>query len=424
MSVTFVQRTGACLALLTLGALACAQDAPPAGALTLEQALARTVGAHPELVVLGYQIDAARGRLRQAELGPNPVLNVALEDALGTDAFRGARNAETTITLDWVLERGLRERRIGVARADVSLNAFDAELARLDTAAETARRFLVSLAFQARAGNAAQAVQLAEETVAAVRQRVDAGLTPRAELERAEAALARAELVEEDIEHELRTAYRRLSAQWGETQPDFDVVRGSLDALPPSDSFAALLARADRNPELARFASRRRVDEAELQLAEAERRPRWTVSTGMRRFERGDDVALVAGVQMPLAVRNRNEGRIAAARAELMRTDAAADAARVRLETTLYALHQELEHSLHVAERLTADVIPRLERALEETRRAYRLGRYGFFEWRSVQAELLDARDALLEASVDAHSLRIEIERLTGVAGGLQSAAE
>ena len=77
-------------------------------------------------------------------------------------------------------------------------------------------------------------------------------------------------------------------------------------------------------------------------------------------------------------------------------------------------LYQEFLHSLHLAERLSNDVVPRLERALTDTQRAYELGRYSYLEWSVVQAELLEANNDLLEASVDAHQIIIEIERLTG----------
>ena len=63
---------------------------------------------------------------------------------------------------------------------------------------------------------------------------------------------------------------------------------------------------------------------------------------------------------------------------------------------------------------LRTAVIPPLEQALTDTRRAYELGRYSYLEWRSVQAELLDAQETLLETSIDAHRYVIEIERLTG----------
>jgi len=63
---------------------------------------------------------------------------------------------------------------------------------------------------------------------------------------------------------------------------------------------------------------------------------------------------------------------------------------------------------------VSSDVIPLLEQALSETRRGYSLGRYGYFELRSVQTELLDAQEMLIEASVVAHQQIINIEQLTG----------
>ena len=78
-------------------------------------------------------------------------------------------------------------------------------------------------------------------------------------------------------------------------------------------------------------------------------------------------------------------------------------------------IYQELLHSLHRVGTFRDEVISRLEQALTDTRNAYELGRYSYFEWRTVQQDLLEARSALLEASVDAHQKAIEIERLTGV---------
>ena len=78
-------------------------------------------------------------------------------------------------------------------------------------------------------------------------------------------------------------------------------------------------------PDIARFLSKQRVDEAELRLAEAQRKPNWRVSAGVRRLEISDDEALVANITIPLALRNRNQGRIAEAQASLAQTDADAD---------------------------------------------------------------------------------------------------
>ena len=61
-------------------------------------------------------------------------------------------------------------------------------------------------------------------------------------------------------------------------------------------------------------------------------------------------------------------------------------------------------------------VIPQLEKALQQTREAYRLGRYGFQELQSVQRELLSMRQRLISTNMEAQLRSIEIERLTGTA--------
>jgi cobalt-zinc-cadmium efflux system outer membrane protein len=381
----------------------------------LNEAVARTLARNPELAAFGYQLQAQDGRILQAGLAPNPELSLTVENALGTGEFTGMDGAETTLSIAWILERGVRQRRLETARAGISLLDVEADILRLDAAAETARWFLSCLSSQAQMVNAGEAVQLAQETVRAVKKRVQAGKSPQAELARAEAELARMKLNQEDFEHELLSASRRLAAQWGETEPGFKRVNGEILTLPNTDSFATLKTRISENPDLARFLSKQRVDEAELRLAKAQRKPNWRVSVGVRRLEITDDEALVANITLPLTLRNRNQGRIAEAQANLAQTAADATAARIRNETLLFVIYQELQHSLHRVRTFRDDVIPHLEQALTDTRSAYELGRYSYFEWRTVQEDLLEARSDLVEASVDAHQKAIEIERLTGV---------
>mgnify|MGYP006143005935 CR=1 FL=1 len=64
---------------------------------------------------------------------------------------------------------------------------------------------------------------------------------------------------------------------------------------------------------------------------------------------------------------------------------------------------------------LRDEIIPLYEDALNETQNAYEQGRYSFLELSTVQAELLAARNELVDASIDAHRHVIEIERYTGL---------
>ena len=382
--------------------------------LGLSEALAKTLKHNKELAAFEYRLREQDGRLEQARLMANPELKLVVEDAAGSGNFEGFDRAQTTLSLEWVLERTIRRRRVASAQAGSALLVSDAEILRLDLAAETAQRFLSGLANQARLENADEAVLLAQSTVSAVRRRVRAGKAPSAELIRAEAELAMARLARDDVTHELASAYHRLSAQWGEIKPRFSRLTGELLTVPTTEPFAALQERIEQNPQLVRFVSEERVAKANLRLAEARRWPTLRPSVGVRRFEATDDFALVAEVKFPLPLLNRNQGRMSESRAALARTRADAEAVRVRVQTALFEVYEEMQHHLHRASTLRDEVIPRLAKALEETRRGYERGRYSYLEWHSVQADLLEARSELVEASTGVHRLVIALERLTG----------
>jgi cobalt-zinc-cadmium efflux system outer membrane protein len=383
--------------------------------INLPQAINKTFAHNPELRVFSYALKAQSGRQLQASLAASPEMSFVVEDVLGSRNFKGMDSAQATLGIAWVLEGKVRQGYIDVASAGSSSLSKQADIKRLDAAAETARLYIIALANQARLNNAAKTAKLAQATVIAVKKRVAAGKAPAAELARARAELARRQLGHEDIEHELSSAIHVLAAQWGETQPGFTQVAGSIFNLPIIVPFETLKTRLAQSPEFTRLMSDKRLLQARLKLAESQSRPEWRVNLGVRHFETTNDQALVAGISIPFGERSRNRGRIVETRENLSQTQAKVDALKVRFETTLYVLSQELEHALHTVNAYSDNIIPQLEKALQETRRAYNLGRYGYLEWRSVQADLLDARSALVEASVNAHLKVIQIEHLTGV---------
>lgn len=180
------------------------------GTISLHQAVIKSLEHNPDLRTFDYQLKAQQGRVQQAGLAPSPELNFDLEDVLGTGNNKGVDSAQATLSIGWVLERGVRQRYVDAAQAGFSLIEAEGDIKQLDVAAETARLYLVSLAYQAREVNADKTIQLAEETTESVSKRVKAGNTPEAELSRAQAELARRKLQREDIDHELRSVHRQL----------------------------------------------------------------------------------------------------------------------------------------------------------------------------------------------------------------------
>jgi len=386
-----------------------------AQSINLQYAIRNTLAHNLGLKSFSYQLKAQQGRELQAGMSASPEFNVVVEDVLGSGNFKSVDSAQITLNIVWVLEGKIRQAYIDEAHAGTLSLSTESSIKRLDAAAETARLYLICLANQARLINANNSLELANETVIAVNKRVIAGKTPEAELARAKADVARKQLKRKDITLQQSSAIRLLAAQWGKTDFKFTRVEGNILNTPQPLSFEMLKTRLRQNPDFRRLLSDKRLKQAQLKLAESQSKPEWKVNLGVRHIERSNDQALVTAISLPFGERSRNKGRIRTAQENLMQTQALQDELRVRIETTLHILTQELQHSLYRVETHREKIIPRLESALIQTRRAYDLGRYSYFEWRSVQMELLNARTSLIEDSIAAHLKIIEIERLTGV---------
>ena len=291
----------------------------------------------------------------------------------------------------------------------------DKSIKQLDVATQTARYFLQTLAHQESALLADKAIYLADAMVKETKKRTNSGKASLAELYRAEAELAQRQLIREDSKHEIDAAIRLLAAQWGETAPMFTEVAGQLTLAEKIISFEELKQQLNNNLGLHRFLSLQRIKEAELKLAEEQKDPMWRIQTGLRHDQSTGDYSLIAGLSVPFGGSNQNQGRIAEVSAQLEQQHVETTALRIRLETALFVYYKKLEHSQHVAEILSKNVIPRLEKALSESRKAYESGKYSYLELKVLQTELLDAQLNLLENSLASQLNKIEIERLTGV---------
>ncbi len=404
-------RARACLIACVLLAVS---DLRAQESLTLRDAVSRSLQRNPDLAAFSFDLKAQDGRIQQAGERAPLELGVLVENALGTGSRSSFQSAETTLSLGVLLEHGAPLRRAEAASAGRDSITTELDIKRFDIAAETARRFITVLEAQLIVDEVRSASELTRQTLNAVEARVKAAKVPRAEADRAQAQLARSRLEEEHAEHELLSARRRLAALWGQSELNSAAVRGELSTLPVLPAYESLRARLGKNPDFQRFVSEQRLREAELRVAETRRRPPWHVSAGVRRFEDGDDHAVVLGLTIPLASRDFGRGALVTAHAEAEAVAVRREALRVQLDSELFAIYQELKHAYTEVSVLRDDVLPKMQQAMASSRYAYERGRYSYLEWVAAQRELLDTRRSLLEASANAHLNRVEVERLTG----------
>jgi cobalt-zinc-cadmium efflux system outer membrane protein len=410
MFPSFARACIACAFILSASAIPA-----QAGELTLAAALDSALRNHPDLRASALEIDAAQARLVQAGLGLNPELSLELENFGGSGEARGTDALETTLSLSQVVELGGRRAlRRAAAEAGLETASIEQRAREFDVLAEVTRRFIDVVASQEHGRLAADAVNLATSTLDAISARVTAGRSPLAEQSRARIALTRALIDQRQAASELRTARYALVASWGGMEPDFSTARAGIFDLHTLEPVQVLLDRLEASPDLMRFATETRLREAERRLARAQARPSLAFSLGLRRLAENDDTALVAGVSMPLAVRDRNQGAIREADVRLAQTGALASAARIRARADLLGLHQQVDADRARVETLRNEALPQAQLALEQTRSGYERGRFSFLELATAQEELLALQAAAIDAAADYHRLLVDIERLTG----------
>lgn len=384
--------------------------------LTFREAITRTLADAPELALSKQEVRVAHAKQHQAELGENPTFSAVVEDVLGSGNASGIDAAQSTLSLNFVLDNQLVNKRAASASALTMLATTEVEITMVDAAADTARRYIEVLGAEADLGLHESALEFARQTVRIVSDRVEAGRSPGVELLRAEAEVARAELALEDGKHELKVARHLLAARWGVSQPDFKNLENTLDSLPAPIGWQALMTRFEsRGPIQKRFLSMARLAEANLSLERARQRRPIEYQVGIRHRNAVNDVALVAGISIPLGIKHKNEGNIRAAEKQLDVVAAEAELTRIEIKARLYELYEGMTHSLHQAHVLNDTVLPLLEQARQQTQAAYERGRYSYQEVQSVQQELLQTKRSLIAASINAHLQLIEIERLTGI---------
>lgn len=404
---------GVCLTLLSASALAAITPSP--AALSLAQAVAYALRQSPELQRSSYLLAAADAHISQANTAPSPELLLQLENIGGSGRYKNANALETTLLLSQVIELGdKRSTRFKAAAASRDVVSIENQARQLDVLAEVTRRYIDVAVNQEQLALALQATRLAEQTLAAVKQRVDAAKSPAVERYRAQIALTKAGIKEEHAEHELLSARRKLSAMWGEIEPSFTTVTANLFELPEPASFDTLVMRLRANPDFTRFTREQRLRDAELSVANSRRVPNVHIGGGIRQFNESDDHALVLSVSLPLFAGSRNAGYIA--EATVLREQVAFDekAAFIRAQADLFAIYQELQHALTEALTLQNEVLPHTAAILQQTQYAYQRGRYSYLDWIAAQGEMLDTQSRLIEASANAHRYFVDIERLTG----------
>ena len=395
--------------------MAPAETVKPTGVVTQEQALALALEHSPELKAFSLDINAAEASRVQANLRPNPKLEIEVEEVGGSGNRSGFGSAETTVAVAQPIEMGRkRARRTALASLEKELAEWDYEARRLDVIREVTEAFAAVLAWQERLALAEELVRIAEQADNTVSQRVEAGRDSPIEQTKSAVALATARIEPQRARRSLESARRRLAATWGARVAGFESVAGEFDRIAPVPSSAELSRFVRRNPDVARWDAETDRARAALELEKARAVPDVTLSGGFQRFNETDESAVVFGLSIPLPVSNRNQGGIRRATYLLAKTDQSGKAAEIRVLTALEDAVQKLASAYAEATALKNDVLPGAEKSFSAVSEGYRDGKFDYLQVLDAQRTLFETRGRYVESLAAYHRAKADTERLIG----------
>jgi cobalt-zinc-cadmium efflux system outer membrane protein len=391
----------------------CAQS--PSAALTLQEALSRTLKTSPQLAVFPPQLREAEALQLQADLRPALELETSADNVLGSNDYRRGESAEYSVGLSQVIELGdKREQRLAVADIQRATIAQDYELARLDTLAETARRFIQTTRAQQLLALAERQLRNAQAVVAAARQRATAGAVANSDVSRMRIGALQAALARDRAIAELSSEKIKLAASWGAIKTDFLYTQADLHTFAALPSETQLEQRLQTTPRLLRLLSEQRLREAQLHLAESGAAPDLRFGAGLKRFAVSDDNAVVLSFSMPLFSAERNRATTQAARARYDKTLAERQLAEIETRALLGQLWQQLLTQRREAQRLHTEIVPAAAQVLVDIQQGYREGRYSALDLLNAANENRELEKAAIESAAATHLQLLELERLTG----------
>jgi cobalt-zinc-cadmium efflux system outer membrane protein len=291
------------------------------------------------------------------------------------------------------------------AERDAALLAY--KRAEADLARDIRIAYAELRAAEDRAVLARDNVAQAEELARSAGLYVEVGRDPPLRKLRADALLAEAKAEQARTFGELLTARRALADLIGSSDSELSSAGFDDGVTPP------LLPPATPTLDEQVAAAERDAARARIRVAQADAVPDLTASAGVRRISDGRETAFVAGIALPLPIRDRNRGNIAAAGSDSLAAEAALAQVRLDANRAQHDARMLLGAANERVAALSGPGLAQAEEALRLARIGYAAGKFSLIELIDAQSALNAAREALISARLDRARALAALNRAT-----------
>lgn len=384
--------------------------------LSLDQAISYALAHNPDLAAGALGAEAARGRVDQAGLRPNPALEAGAQSDLLT-GNNGARKFDLGLTQAIPLGNRLREgqavARVGIGAA---IAAFDDRRRLL--VGDITKLYVELLALDQQVELRDRLIKVNSRFVELARSRAKVGEISVVEVNAAALEQAKLEQERAGLVAERENRLQDLKPLLG-FAPEEDIATvGDLEALT-----STLKANADgdrqtwNRPDLRVAASAVDQIEAEQRFAQVEAKGDLTVGAtyGYDRQTTGDpDHLLGIKMSIPLPLRNQNQGRLRELRAERLRAQRAVAALELKVASEVASARQRVAQAQKILEGYRVTVLPLGEESERTLVGAYQRGQVPLFQVIQGQQQRLVLESGALAASTAYTAALADLQTATG----------
>ena len=405
--------------------------AQPAGGgeMTVDELVDQALRQNAELAAVRAEVDAAVGRLRQAGLRPNPMLDLGgQQNVSGSD-----NNVSVGVSVPLDLN-GRRDGRVGVADRELAMKRAQLGDRERRLRAEVRLKTGEVLAAARNVQITGELLDVNRTGLGLLQERVRTGAIPPLDGNLMQVEVNRLDANRQVLESRLEVLRLQLKALIGLSPDSPLAVRGELEGsdVPMDRDVGGRRALAAR-PDLE--AARTDVALAQARVRKEEADGRWdaSVNVGYQRQETGfglngiterggtrpiQDVfhMVGGGVTITLPVRNRNQGNVQAAGAEVRAAERRREFLELQVRQEVAAAftqHDVARRSLALYARGVRDLA---RQNLDVVRQSHGLGRIPLLDVIAEQRRYIEIEMGYTDALKQAWDGAVEIERALGVA--------
>ena len=384
--------------------------------LSLDEAIRRGLTNNRDLSAGALGAEAARGRVEQAGLRPNPSFDAAAQDDLLT-GNRGARKFDLGFSQAIPLGGRLREAQ-AVARVGIGSATADLDNRRRIITGEITKLFVDVLALNQHVALRDQIIGANRRLLEVSRARAQVGEVSTFDVNAAALELAKLEQERAGFVADRLNRVQNLKPLLGAAPDETIEPAGDLDALVThlADSSDAAPATWNRADLRAAALVIERLD-AEQRLARAEVKGDVIVG-GTYSFDRGRggnaDNLVGARVSLPLPIRNKNQGRLRELRAERTRAQRDVEALQLTIASEVAAARQRSAQFQKILETYGLAVAPLGEKAERDLAAAYQQGQVPLFQVIQSQQQRLTLATGALEIRAKYAQALADLQTATG----------